>query len=310
MTSNPSTPLAALKRLIRVALAGSASATLLAACAGSPLPSLAGADAGLMTAPEAAETRPEPTAKGSIEHWARAYAKNPRSAEAALNYARRLRALGDKQQALVVLRQAAFLHAGHRAILSEFGRLALELEQVELAQKLLEEADDPATAADWRTISARGTVLAKQGKYREAIPHYERALALAPNQPSILNNLALALAMEGKAEQAEGLLKQAAAHGGHEARVNHNLALVLSLQGKYEEAKLLGSRQLAAEAVTANVDYVKRMVQLEPKPLPVVPTALKAQAGADAAGQERAPGDGADAGSDWVTRVAQVKPDA
>jgi Flp pilus assembly protein TadD len=264
-----------------------------------------------MPTPEAAETRPEPTAKGNIEHWARAYAKNPRSAEAALNYARRLRALGDKQQALVVLQQAASLHAGHRAILSEFGRLALELEQVELAQKLLEEADDPATP-DWRIISARGTVLAKQGKYREAIPHYERALALAPNQASILNNLALALTMEGKAEQAEGLLKQAAAHGGHEARVNHNLALVLSLQGKYEEAKLLGARQAAAEAVTANVDYVKRMVQLDPKPLPVVPTALKAQAGADAAGQERAPGDGtdADAGSDWVTRVAQVKPDA
>lgn len=62
--------------------------------------------------------------------------------------------------------------------------------------------------------------------------------------------------------------------------------------------------------MTADVDYVKRMVQLEPKPLPVVPTALKTQAGADAAGQERAPGDGADAGSGWVTRVAQVKPDA
>jgi Flp pilus assembly protein TadD len=261
-----------------------------------------------MTAPETAEMRPEATAKGSIEHLAKAYAKNPRSAEAALNYARRLRALGEKQQALVVLRQAASLHADHRGILAEFGRLALELEQVELAQKLLEEADDPATA-DWRTISARGTVLAKQGKYREAIPHYERALALAPNQASILSNLALALTMEGKAEQAEVLLKQAVAHGGHEARVNHNLALVLSLQGKYEEAKLLGARQAAAEAVTANVDYVKRMVQLEPKALPVVRTALKGQAGADA-GQERGLGDGADAGSDWVTHVAQVKPDA
>jgi Flp pilus assembly protein TadD len=127
----------------------------------------------------------------------KAYAENPRSADAALNYARRLRAAGDKQQAFVVLRQAASIHTGHRGILSEYGRLAHELDQVELAQRLLEEADDPANA-DWRAISARGTVLAKQGKYREAIPLYERALALAPNQASILNNLALALTMEGR----------------------------------------------------------------------------------------------------------------
>jgi Flp pilus assembly protein TadD len=214
-------------------------------------------------------------------------AKNPRSAEAALNYARRLRAAGDKQQ-------AASLHAGHYGILSEYSHLALELEQVELAQKLLQEADDPANA-DWRTISARGTVLAKQGKYREAIPLYERVLALAPNQASNLNNLALALTMEGKAELAEELLKRAVAHGGHEARVNHNLTLVLSLQGKDEEAKLHGARQASAEAATANVAYVERMVQLEPRPLPVVPTALKAQAGSEAANPERAPGAGADA---------------
>jgi Flp pilus assembly protein TadD len=311
MMSHPSSPIAVLKRFARVGIAGFASATLLAACAGSPLPSLAGGDGGLMSVPDAAETRLEPTAKGSIEHWGKAYAKNPRSAEAALNYARRLRASGDKQQAFVVLQQAAFLHAGHRGILSEYGRLALELEQVELAQKLLGEADDPANA-DWRTISARGTVLAKHGKYREAIPLYERALALAPNQASILNNLALALTMEGKAEQAEGLLKQAVAHGGHEARVNQNLALVLSLQGKYEEAKLLGARQASAEPVTANVDYVKRMVQLEPKPLPAVPTALKAQVSSDAASPEGAAGAGTDtrAAEDWITRVAQVKPGA
>ena len=92
--------------------------------------------------------------------------------------------------------------------------------------------------------------------------------------------------------------------------LSKNLALVLSLQGKYEEAKLLGAQKASAEAVTANVDYVKRMVQLEPKPLPAVPAVLKAQESSDAAGPERASGAGAAATSDWVTRVAQVKPDA
>ena len=103
----------------------------------------------------------------------------------------------------------------------------------------------------------------------------------------MLNNLALALAMDGNAEQAETLLKQAVAQGGHEARVSQNLALVLSLQGKYEEAKLVGARQLSAEQAAANVDYVKRMVQLEPKPL-----GRDGREGGPAAGRSRASGGG------------------
>ena len=44
----------------------------------------------------------------------------------------------------------------------------------------------------------------------------------------------------------------------------------------------------------------------------MVPTALKAQAGSEAANPERVPGAGGApaATSDWVTRVAQVKPGA
>ena len=300
----------AFKRAARVAIAGASLGGLLSACASSPLPPLAAGEGAMATSePTEGERRGKSDGERAAEHWGKAYAKNPRNPEAALNYARKLKALGDKQQAFAVLHQAASLNAGHRGLLSEYARLALELDQVERAQKLLEEADDPASP-DWRVISARGTVLAKQGKYREAIPLYQRALALAPNQASVLNNLALALAMDGNAEQAETLLKQAVAQGGHEARVGQNLALVLSLQGKYEEAKLVGARQLSAEQAAANVDYVKRMVQLEPKPLGV--TAAKAVrppagpappvAAADQLADEQYPG--------WITRVDQVKPGA
>ena len=300
----------AFKRAARVAIAGASLGGLLSACASSPLPPLAAGEGAMATSEATAgERRGKSDGERAAEHWGKAYAKNPRNPEAALNYARKLKALGDKQQAFAVLQQAASLNAGHRGLLSEYARLALELDQVERAQKLLEEADDPASP-DWRVISARGTVLAKQGKYREAIPLYQRALALAPNQASVLNNLALALAMDGNAEQAETLLKQAVAQGGHEARVSQNLALVLSLQGKYEEAKLVGARQLSAEQAAANVDYVKRMVQLEPKPLGA--TAAKAVrppagpappvAAAEQPADEQYPG--------WITRVAQVKPGA
>ena len=181
-------------------------------------------------------------------------------------YARNLKAMGEKRQALAVLQQAANFNAGHRALNSEYGRLALDLDQVSVAQRLLEAADDP-TNPDWRVISARGTVLAKQGSYRDAIPLYERALALAPDQPSILNNLALARAMEGHADQAEPLLKRAAAANGKDPRVSQNLALVLGLQGKYDEAKVAAARDLPADKAAADVDYVRRIVMLEARPM-------------------------------------------
>ena len=45
--------------------------------------------------------------------------------------------MGEKRQALAVLQQASIFHAGNRALNSEYGRLALEFDQISLAQKLL-----------------------------------------------------------------------------------------------------------------------------------------------------------------------------
>ena len=202
----------------------------------------------------------------ATEYWGKAYAKNPRDAQTAINYAKNLKAMGEKQQALAVMQQVSTFHGSNRAVNAEYGRLALEFDQVSLAQKLLEQADDPANP-DWRVISARGTVLAKQGIYKDAIAHYQRALTVAPNESSILNNLAMAHVALGEPEKAEPLLKRAAAAAGHDGRVNQNLALALSLQGKYDEAKVASARNLPAEKAAENVDYVRSIVNLDAKPL-------------------------------------------
>ena len=200
----------------------------------------------------------------ATDYWGKEFAKNPRDVKAALSYARNLKAMGEKRQALAVLQQSSVFHAGSREFSGEYGRLALEFDQVSLAQRLLEQADDP-TNPDWRVISARGTVLAKQGSYRNAIPFYERALALAPDQPSVLSNLALAHAMAGHPDRAEPLLRRAAKDGS-DPRVTQNLALVLGLQGKYEDARTAAGRDLTAEEASANVEYLRRIVMLDPVP--------------------------------------------
>lgn len=213
-------------------------------------------------APEAARAE----LKKATEYWGGVYAKDPSDGQAAYNYARNLKAMGQKQQALAVLQSAAPMNPMHRGILGEYGRLALEFDQVTLAEQLLEKADDPANP-DWRVISARGTAKAKQGLYGEAIPFYERAMQAAPDQASILSNLGLAYTMDGHPEKGEPLLKRAAALRNADQRVNQNLSLVLGVQGKYEEAKLLAQNGASPEKGTDNVDYLRKMVKAPAKPL-------------------------------------------
>jgi Flp pilus assembly protein TadD len=218
---------------------------------------------------QTADTTQAPPAKDELasatEYWGKEHAKNPRDPKAALAYAKNLKAMGRKKEAYAVLQQAHKMNPKDREQLSEYGRLALEFDQVSTAKALLERADDPANP-DWRVLNARGTVLAKEGKHKEATVFFERALALAPSQPSVLNNLALAHAMAGEAQKAEDMLRQASASGDADPRVNQNLALVLSLQGKYGEAKRVPNQNLPPEAVQANVDYVKSVVQVAAKP--------------------------------------------
>ncbi len=236
-----------------------ASTIALGACAGaqSPLDF-----AGLGTAKPAqtaAAEMPQSDLQKATEYWGKQFEKSPGDPQTAINYARNLKALGAKQQAMGVLQQAHTVSPQHKGVASEYGRLALEAEELPLAEKLLAIADDPVRP-DWKIMSARGAVLAKQGRYRESIPMFERALALAPNQPSVMNNLALAHAMNGQAEKAEPLLRQASADANADPKVVQNLSLVLGLQGKHEDAKSVVVRNMSDNDVAEDSRYVREMV--------------------------------------------------
>jgi Flp pilus assembly protein TadD len=260
-------PVAFAKTARRAATAVTLSlALLLGACAGSPLsedgPQASAANPAIATA--ATQTELE---KATL-YWSKEYAKDRRNLNSALSYAKNLRAGGHKQQALVVFQDVSIYYGSNTELASEYGRLALDMGQVNLAQKLLEAADDPA-APDWRVISARGTVHAKQGQYAEAIPHYERALNIAPDASSVLSNLAMAYAAGGRAAEAEPLLRRAIEVDGSNAKLKQNLALVMGLQGKHQEAKQIEGQNIAQNGASENADVVRQMVKSEPMAEPV-----------------------------------------
>lgn len=291
---------------------------LLGGCAGSGAELASGLSESRPAQNVAAATPAEP--QGELEkatdYWGKKFVQTPNNLEYALNYAKNLKAMGRKQQALAALQHASTYHAQSRELASEYGRLALELDQVQTAKQLLAFADDPARP-DWRIVSARGAALAKEGNHKDAIPLFQRAMALSNGNPSVMNNLAMAYALDGRAGESEQLLKEAAAKGGN-AQVQKNLALVLGLQGKYDEAQVIGNRVLPHDTTKADTAIVRQMVRLDPKPytpaaVAAPPTAVAkaplpvAQAAVKTAATEpvlRTTVQAAPAAADWQTRVA------
>ena len=201
--------------------------------------------------------------RGDLEkataYWQKEFAGNPRNIDAAVNYAKNLKAMGEKDRAIAVLQQASMYNSDHKGLASEYGRLALENDQAALAEKLLARAEDPLKP-DWKVISAQGAAIAKQGRHREAIPKFERALALSPDNPAVLNNLGMAQAMNGDAVKAEATLRKAADLPGAAPRVRQNLALVVGLQGKFDEARQISGADLPPEKTAENIAYLRRMI--------------------------------------------------
>ncbi|MEO1266019.1 MAG: tetratricopeptide repeat protein [Pseudomonadota bacterium] len=209
---------------------------------------------------------PTPVAAGGSEldrataYWKERYKKDPRDVKAAISFAQNLKASGNKRGAYAVLQQASVLHGDNKELASEYGRLALEFGQLELAGKLLDSAYDPARP-DWKLLSARGAVLGKLGRFQEAIGQFERARSLAPNQPSLTNNLAMAYVAAGQLSKAETLLRTIALAPNATPRMRQNLSLVLGLQGRYTEAKALAAADGADAEAYARIDRLKKMTQ-------------------------------------------------
>lgn len=193
--------------------------------------------------------------------WARKHEKDPADATAALNYARGLKALGAKDKALDVLARTYQLTPRNGELVSDYGRLALALGKVQLAEQLLNQAMQGRGSGDWRVLSAMGTVSAKRGDHKKAQSYYMAALRKQPGATSVYNNLALSYALDGKAGDAENLLKEAVDKGHNSPVVRQNLALVLNLQSKFDEAQKVARMDLDSEKIDDNVNFMRKMVK-------------------------------------------------
>jgi Flp pilus assembly protein TadD len=196
--------------------------------------------------------------------------------------ARDLRAEGKKAEALELLDKTANADKD-KALIGERGLLALELGKVDKAVDLLARAQNPAKP-DWRMQSAYGAALSAAGRQKEAQEQFSKALAAAPGQPSILNNLALSYALEGRHDEAEKTLRQASAQSG-DPQARQNLALILGLNGKTGEARAITEATLPPDKAKDNLAYFDKIGRTRTSaadPSATAPTVRSASAASDA----------------------------
>lgn len=219
----------------------------------------------------------------------KAFGKNPANSKVAMQYVYHLRALGMQQQAMNVLHKAYQANPTEPTIASEYGRLLLGTGKTLQARRVLNRVAS-RTTSDWRTLSALGTIEARDEHYKKAIHYYRAAYKLAPKQVSVINNLALSMALDGHPDKAEKLLRNADDSGRFGTRLRQNLALVLALQGKYDEAQAMATTDLPPKIAEQNIAYLKTMLAtsesrdgIEISDETVAPVARKAPHSRDAA---------------------------
>lgn len=214
-----------------------------------------------LSAPASAQLASADTTDGAVAvtRWAEAYAKSPQDPRVALGYARALKGIGSKDKAFEVLKTAHQRDRDNGEVASELGRLALDTGRLDVAKASLEAAEAKGMR-DWRTLSAQGTLHAKQGEHGAAQQYYLAALQQEPDAVSVINNLALSYALDGKPDKAASLLKKTVDSGKADRRVRQNLALVLGLEGKFDEARQLASVDMAPANAQASMSYLRNMV--------------------------------------------------
>lgn len=181
------------------------------------------------------------------------------NAEVSIRYARALRGIGQRQQAVAVLQQTSLRHSDNQAVLGAYGRALADVGSFDRALEVLSNAHD-ADRPDWSILSAQGAVLDQLGRHQEARAHYESSLRLNPNNPNTLSNLGLSYLLSKDLENAEKTLKLAMAQPNAPEQARQNLGLVVGLQGRFKEAEQIVSADLPAQKAEENVRFLRQML--------------------------------------------------
>ncbi len=181
---------------------------------------------------------------------------NPMDPDAGVKAAQALRELGRFDQAAEMAQRVLLVQPANVDAMLESGRAHIARGQAFYGISDLEKARD-TPPNDWRSWSLLGTAYEQVRRPDDARAAWAQALALSPDNPDVLTNMAVASMTRGDTLSAEPLLRRAAAQPSASLKVRLNLALVLGLNGNMAEAEQMLRRDLPPEAADRNLAWLR-----------------------------------------------------
>lgn len=205
--------------------------------------------------------RMDPLARAAF--WGRELDLDSRDVEAALGLAIALRQLERFDEAADAAGRGLVVAPEHFELLLESARAWVGKGQGFYAIEPAKKAQAMAPR-DWRPVAILAVAMEQTERDEEALAFHRQALALAPDEPGAISNLAMFHATHGDLPKAEQMLRVAAASAKADARVRQNLAMVLGLQGRFAEAEALARQDLPPDQVANNMAWLKAATERAP----------------------------------------------
>ena len=177
--------------------------------------------------------------------YARAAAANPGDAAAQLRYADVLARGGDIAAARELLKSRLATVSDPQQLRNGLGSIYVVTGQPALA---ITEYDAVLAASpdDMRALVNKGVALDLLGRHDDAQALYRKALALAPGDAAILNDLALSMLLAGHPREAEQVAAPLRSQPDIAPRIRAGVGVVLAANGD-----LAGAQQMAGSQATA-----------------------------------------------------------
>lgn len=192
----------------------------------------------------------------AAQHYQSLLARDGENTELALALVRNLRYGGSGQQAAEIVNSLIAREGRTAPLLVELAKAYVAGDQMNLAVPVLEEAAGLAPD-QWDIPATLGVALDYQDRYPEAQQAYARALQLSPQNPDVLNNMALSQAQAGDLDGAIATLKQAVDQPSATPQVRQNMALLLAFQGDVEGAERWARKDLPREVADENGKFYR-----------------------------------------------------
>ena len=202
----------------------------------------------------AAYDRADPLARQIF--WTDQAEIDPMDPVAGVKAAQALRELGRFDQAAEMAGKVLLMQPTNVEAMLEAGRAHIARGQAFYGIAALEGARN-ARPDDWRAWSLLGAAYEQVRRADDARAAWAQALALSPENPDVLSNMAISAMTRGDTAGAEPLLRRAAAQPGASLKVRLNLAMVLGLTGNLAEAEQILRRDLPPEAADRNLAWLR-----------------------------------------------------